>query len=408
VLHILRIERHSVTAGPFEQGGCSLDVRNAFPVSSGPALDHTAGTQSGAIMSEAEIELAVQPLESARALPARYYTGAQSHELDRRNVLSRSWQLLAHTSQLAQPGDHVVGDIAGVPLLIVHGDDGRLRALHNVCRHRAGPLALCDGRGAKRLRCHYHGWTYALDGQLLSAPEMQGAAGFDVASVRLPQGRVAVWRGLVFASLDADAPPLEELLEGMDARLGGHAIERHAFHARESYDIACNWKTYIDNYLEGYHVPHIHPELNRMLDYRSYVVETSRWHSLQHSPLDSGDALYGSGEALYWFVWPNTMLNVMPGRMQTNRVLPIAPDRCRVVFDYFYPAGEANVEARHARDREFSDLVQREDVDMCEHVQRGLACGSYVAGRLNPLRENGVHHFHELLREAYRREPASR
>ena len=353
-------------------------------------------------MTGSDTDLAAQPLQHAHALPAHFYMGAHSHELDRRAVFVRSWQLLAHESQLAQAGDHVVGEIAGVPLLIARGDDGELRALHNVCRHRAGPLALCDGRGAKRLRCHYHGWTYALDGQLLSAPEMQTAADFNVASVRLPQARVASWRGLVFASLDERSPPLDDLLDGMDARLGYHAIENYASHARESYDIACNWKTYLDNYLEGYHVPHIHPELNRMLDYRSYVVEISRWHSLQRSPLESGDALYGSGEALYWFVWPNTMLNVMPGRMQTNRVLPIGPERCRVVFDYYYPVGVENADARYLHDRAFSDLVQREDVEMCEHVQRGLASGSYIAGRLNPLRENGVHHFHELLRTAYR------
>jgi choline monooxygenase len=262
------------------------------------------------------------------------------------------------------------------------------------------------------LRCHSHGWTYALAGQLLSAPEMQTAEGFDAASIHLPQARVAVWRNLVFASLGDSAPPLEELLQGIDTRLGAQAIEELVFHARESYDIECNWKTYIDNYLEGYHVPHIHPELNRMLDYRSYMAETSRWHSLQHSPIESGDALYGSGEALYWFIWPNTMLNLMPGRMQTNRVLPLAPDRCRVVFDYFYPeaalaAPPGHTQDRVAQDRTFSDLVQREDVEICEHVQRRLASGSYEAGRLNPLRENGVHHFHELLREAYRHELAS-
>ncbi|HEY3520205.1 MAG TPA: aromatic ring-hydroxylating dioxygenase subunit alpha [Rhodanobacteraceae bacterium] len=353
-----------------------------------------------------------QTLAHASALPARFYTGAESAALDRRAVFARSWQLLAHASQLEQPGDHVVGEIASVPMLLVRGADGELHALHNVCRHRAGPLALCDGRGAKRLRCHYHGWTYALDGQLLSAPEMQTAEDFDVAAVRLPRAHVAVWRNLVFASLSDDAPALHELLDGIDARLGAHAIDDYVFHARESYDIECNWKTYIDNYLEGYHVPHIHPELNRMLDYRSYVVETSRWHSLQHSPLESGDALYGNGVALYWFIWPNTMLNVMPGRLQTNRVLPLAPDRCRVVFDYFYPeaalvAFPEHAQDRVARDRAFSDLVQREDVEMCEHVQRRLASGSYEAGRLNPLRENGVHHFHELLREAYRHELAS-
>jgi choline monooxygenase len=132
------------------------------------------------------------------------------------------------------------------------------------------------------------------------------------------------------------------------------------------------------------------------------VVETARWHSLQHSPLASDAALYGDGEALYWFVWPNTLLNVLPDRMQTNRVIPLAPGRCRVTFDYFYPPDAVDVESRHANDHAFSDLVQRQDVDMCETVQRGLESGSYRAGRLNPKRENGVHHFHELLREAYR------
>lgn len=350
-------------------------------------------------------ELQAEPLDHARALPARFYVEDESATLDRRAVFVKSWQLLAHSAQLAEPGDHVIGEIAGIPLLVVRGADGELRALHNVCRHRAGPLALCDGRGAKRLRCHYHGWSYALDGQLLSAPEMDGVADFDIAAIRLPRARVAQWRGLIFASLDDDTPSLDEVLDGIEARLGKNATESCVFHSRETYDIACNWKTYIDNYLEGYHVPHIHPALNRMLDYRDYVVEIARWHSLQHSPLESGDALYGNGEALYWFVWPNTMLNVMPGRLQTNRVLPLGPQRCRIVFDYYYPPDAPALAERHERDHAFSDLVQREDVDMCEHVQRGLASGSYVAGRLNPLRENGVHHFHELLREAYRSAP---
>jgi len=166
---------------------------------------------------------------------------------------------------------------------------------------------------------------------------MQPAEDFDVASIRLPQASVAVWRNLVFTSLDDGAPSLPELLEGIDVRLGAYAIDDYIFHAHESYDIECHWKTYIDNYLEGCHVPHIHPELNRMLDYRNYVIETSRWHSLQHSPLENGDALYGRGEALYWLVRRNTMLNVMPDRLQTNPVLPFGAEHCRVVFDYYYP-----------------------------------------------------------------------
>lgn len=363
---------------------------------------HTDGSTMHAPLQAPDPDLAPQPLAAATALPARFYSGTEAAARDRRAVFARGWQLVCRLDQLANPGDHVVAEIAGVPLLVVRGADGVLRALHNVCRHRAGPLALCDGQGAKRLRCHYHGWTYALDGQLLSAPEMEDAQGFDKASIHLPRARVAEWRGLVFAALGDGAPPLDELLDGVDVRIGDRRIQDYVFHSRTSYDIACNWKTYIDNYLEGYHVPHIHPELNRVIDYRSYVVETKRWNSFQHSPLDSGDTLYGSGEALYWFVWPNTLLNVLPDRLQTNRVVPVDDARCRVEFDYFYPAGMPDLDVRHQRDQAFSDLIQQQDVDMCELVQRGLESGSYVAGRLNPKREDGVHHFHELLREAYR------
>lgn len=315
-------------------------------------------------------------------------------------VFARSWQRVAHCAALDDPGDHVVCEMAGVPLLLVRATDGVLRALHNVCRHRAGPLATCNGRGARRLTCRYHGWTYALDGQLLNAPEMGEAEHFDTADIHLPQAQLAEWQGLVFVALD-QAPPLESVVGGIAERLGERRLETLRFANRVSYDIACNWKTYVDNFLEGYHLPHIHPELNRLLDYRSYVTEIRKWNSLQYSPLEKVDGIYGSGEALYWFIWPNTMLNVLPGRMQTNRVIATGAQSCRVEFEYFYAEGIAEDALREA-DQRFSDTVQREDIAICEQVQRGLASGSYTAGRLNPKRESGVHHFHELLRAAYR------
>lgn len=355
-------------------------------------------------MADTSDPLAPQPLDTAQALPATYYSGSAVMERDRRAVFARSWQLVARDAQLDGSGDHVVAEIAGIPLLLVRGDDGALRALHNVCRHRAGPLARCDGRAAKRLRCHYHGWTYALDGHLQSAPDMQSAAAFDPSTVRLPQAHVAQWRGLVFAATGA-VPPLHELLEGIDARVDAQTLAGYAWHGRRHYDIACDWKVYVDNFLEGYHVPHIHPELNRILDYRSYRTECARWHSLQWSPLESDGDLYGDGEALYYWLWPNTMLNILPGRVQTNRVLPLGEGRCRVEFDFYYPPGVEP--ARPGRDLDFSDLVQREDVAICEQVQRGIASGSWKSGRLNPLHESGVHHFHELLRTAYRDDRAA-
>jgi len=349
--------------------------------------------------------LHAQPLQSAVALQAPLYTDANVSSIEHSAVFARSWQLVAHAAQLAGTGDHVVADIAGVPLVLVRGDDGILRALHNVCRHRAGPLATCDGRGAKALRCKYHGWTYSLDGRLRSASEMGDAHDFDPGAIALPQAQVAEWQGLVFVAL-GDVPPLTEVFAGIDTRTAAHRLDTFRFDRRTSYEVACNWKAYVDNYLEGYHVPHIHPELNRMLDYRSYTTELAPWYSLQHSPLESADALYGNGEALYYFIWPNTMLNILPGRLQTNRVVPLAPGRCRVEFDYFYTAG-ADDAAKRAQDEAFSDKVQHEDIDICERVQRGLASGSYLAGRLNPKRETGVHHFHELYRRALREHSAA-
>ena len=353
-------------------------------------------------------DLATQDLAQARALPARYYTDPASVALDARAVFARSWQLVGQVTRLQGVGDHLVTEIAGLPIIVVRSDIDTIRAFHNVCRHRAGPLARCDGLGARSLRCKYHGWTYGLDGVLRSAPEMAGAQDFDPTAIRLPELRVHLWQGLVFVAL-GEAPAFEEFVAGIDARLGAsNDLSGYRFHHRSRYEVACNWKVYVDNYLEGYHVPHVHPGLNRLLDYRSYVTECARWHSFQFSPLESAPGLYGSGEALYYFLYPNSMLNILPGRLQTNRVLPLGADRCVVEFDFFYAVREGDDEvARRAADLAFSDEVQIEDVTICEEVQRGLASGSYEAGRLNPRRENAVHHFQELLREAYRADAAT-
>lgn len=356
-------------------------------------------------MTRTAADLLPQPLDHATALPAPFYTEPAMAGVDRTLVFDRGWQLVAHMCQLREAGDHVVADFAGLPVIAVRGADEQIRVFHNVCRHRAGPIASCDGLRARSLRCRYHGWTYGLDGVLRSAPEMDKAPDFDPAAVRLPELAVRIWQGLVFAAVDPEhAPAFDAFVAGIDARIGpDRGLERFGHHHRVGYDVACNWKVYVDNYLEGYHVPHIHPGLNRLLDYRSYVTETAGWYSYQWSPLESGDALYGDGDALYYWMWPNTMLNILPGRLQTNRVIPVGVDRCRVEFDFYYAMDESEpARARRDADREFSDEVQVEDLTICEDVQRGLASGSYVPGRLNPLRENAVHHFHELLRRMYR------
>ena len=345
--------------------------------------------------------LAPQTLGRALALPAECYTDAARAVVERRQVFGRGWQFVAHANEVPDPGSFLATEMAGLPVVLLRNEAGELRAFHNVCRHRAGPVA--QGRGcARRLRCIYHGWSYGLDGQLRSATEMDGAEDFDPQTVRLPELSLATWQGLVFLSEQPEVP-LAAVVEGMDERFGSRRLDHYRHHRQVRYRLACNWKVYVDNYLEGYHVPHLHPGLNRLLDYRSYRTELAEWHSLQWSPLESRDDLYGNGDALYYWLWPNTMLNILPGRLQTNRVVPLGVDRCRVDFDFYYPLDDsADGEARRAADLEFSDDVQHEDLGICEDVQRGMASGSYVPGRLNPLRETGVHHFHELLRRAWR------
>jgi choline monooxygenase len=348
-----------------------------------------------------EENLKPQSLALSTALPAIFYTDARTPQLDARAVFARSWQWVCHQSQIADAGDYIVTQIAGLPLIILRSVDGSIKAFHNVCRHRAGPIATCDAKQAKVLRCKYHGWTYGLDGVLRSATEMGQTENFTPSGIKLPEAKVAVWQGLVFVAT-GNAPDFSSVVKGIDERLGLQTPKDYLFHRRVAYDINCNWKVYVDNYLEGYHVPHIHPGLNSLLDYRTYITETSEWYSYQYSPLESADDLYGSGDALYYFIYPNTMLNILPGRLQTNRVLPMGVDKCRIEFDYYYAADDSEQAVlRRERDLAFSDEVQKEDVDICESVQIGLSSGSYTAGRLNPLRENAVHHFHELLRSAY-------
>lgn len=354
-------------------------------------------------------DLAPQPLATATALHPRFYAGEAAAARDRDAVFARHWQYLCHVSQLADDGEPLSLTLGTLPVLVLRTPDG-LRGLHAVCRHRAGPLDACRGGGRRFLRCRYHAWSYDLDGRLLDAPEMRGAEGFDPAAVRLPALELREFAGLVFGRIGPGPADFKAVVAGMAARLAraGHDLAALRWHHRTVYDIDCNWKVYVDNYLEGYHIPTIHPTLDGILDYRSYTTEVARWHSLQSSPLDSAPDAYGTGEALYYFIHPNTLLNILPGRLQTNRVLPLPGDRCRVEFDFFYaptgeaPGDEAAAAERRRHDAAFSDLVQREDIDICVAVQRNLGSGAYTPGRLNPLRESGVHHFHELLRADYR------
>ncbi len=350
---------------------------------------------------------AAAPLERAATPPSGWYIDPRVHDLERERVFFKTWQAVGHAGEVAQAGDFFPVDLAGEPLVVVRGADGELRAFYNVCRHRGAVVACGAGQGARSLNCPYHGWVYGLDGKLCGGPpEFESVEGFERGTNGLVPVRVDTFGPFVFVNLDPGAPALAEALGDLPARTAADALDRRAFAERRTYVVECNWKVYVDNYLEAYHVPHVHPSLNAVLDYSSYVTETSGPLVLQSSPTrpDAGDqgaystyAPAGS-RACYWWVFPAFMLNVYQDAMSGNSIRPLGPDRTLCVFDFFFAPSAGPRAIRESIDA--SDAIQQEDMRICAAVQTGLRSRSYRAGRYSVARENGLRHFHVLLARA--------
>ncbi|HEX8255326.1 MAG TPA: SRPBCC family protein [Thermoanaerobaculia bacterium] len=339
-------------------------------------------------------------LEHASTLASRFYTDPAVLQHEQRSLFGRTWQLAGRASQVRDPGQFFTTTIGLEPVLVVRGNDGELRAMSNVCRHRAGPIAKGEGRRPV-LQCGYHGWTYSLDGRLRNTPEFEDVADFDRALCMLPRFQVAIWNELVFVNLDRGAESLPQFLGDLLSDMPAHDYSGFTLARRKTWELDCNWKVYVDNYLEGYHIPIVHPGLFRELDYPNYRTETRRSYSIQFAPTKRPDRIRtvgGDDEVRYFWIFPNLMLNLYPDNFSTNLILPLGPGRTATIFDWYFrdPAGAQNeIDETVA----FSDEIQIEDVEICEAVQRGLASDLYDRGRYSPQRENGVHHFHCLYQE---------
>ncbi|MBX3232255.1 MAG: aromatic ring-hydroxylating dioxygenase subunit alpha [Labilithrix sp.] len=346
------------------------------------------------------------PLERAFTIPGSWYTDPRVAEVEARTVFTRSWQLVGRADQLLAPGCYVTAEIAGEPIVVVRGQDGVLRAFFNVCRHHAAAVMTeCAGK-ADRLRCPYHGWTYGLDGALRGVTELEGLEGFEREGMGLVPVRVAAWEQLVFVCLDPTAPSLEDWLGArLRAEVSALGVGALRFAGRREWTLACNWKVFVDNYLDGgYHVPFLHRGLNSVLSFKEYTIDCFDRVCLQASPVESGagnDAMTASvrkGRAAYYWLYPNLMLNCYEGYLDTNLVLPLGHDRVKVVFDFYFDDVESEAaRARNERSIEVSARIQDEDHAICESVQRGLGSRAYRAGRLSVRREAGEHLFHRLL-----------
>jgi choline monooxygenase len=364
-------------------------------------------------MSIPESDLNIDPnIARAWTLPSRLYSHPAVCAAEREKIFARTWQVVGHAGQVTLPGDYFTTELIGEPLVFVRGADQRLRGFYNVCRHRAGPPA--EGCGSRKLfRCGYHGWTYGLDGALLSATEVEGVENFRPEEFALKPVRTEEWFNLVFVNLDPDARPLRECLGDLPRQAEKFPFAQMKLFERRTYDMKCNWKTYVDNYLEGYHLPSVHPALNRELDFNAYTVEPHahgrEGYVRQFSPIrgaQPGDATprrYAEArEDLttdYFWIFPNWMLNCYPDNVSLNIVLPVDAERSLAIFEWYLPEKDHTTPAAKASVA-FSDEIQLEDVGICEIVQKNLRSRSYSRGRFSATQEKGVHAFHRMYSEA--------
>ena len=350
------------------------------------------------------------PLAEAFTPPASWYTDPCIFDLEKRTVFSHSWQMAGRAAQVSRAGQYITAEMAAEPILVVTGSDGAARGFFNVCRHHgAAVMSEAEGR-VQHLRCPYHGWCYDLEGTLIVTPEFGDVQDFDRSANGLIPIQTAVWKNWIFAKLDRAGSSLEEDL-GSDLIEQIKELELDKLHwlERRRYKVDCNWKVFIDNYLDGgYHVAHIHAGLGSLLDYQNYTVEIGERFCLQSSPIQSGKgqaqtAVVRQGRrALYYWIYPNFMINWYEGVMDTNLVRPLGVRQTEVIFDFYFADTAEATRQRNAASIAVSERIQAEDRAICESVQHGLESRAYTAGRLSVRREAGEHLFHRLLHKDLR------
>ena len=343
-----------------------------------------------------------------RTLPWSWYTDPAVLRLEQERIFRRFWQYVGHVGDVPEPGSFAATRVGDVPVLLVRDEERALRAFVNVCRHRGS--IVCEGSGRRAtLQCPYHAWTYGLDGRLLNAPRMEREGGMETDELGLVALGLETWGPFVFVNPDPDAAPLSEFLEDVPERIAGAGIDLDTlpFHLHADREYDANWKICIENYLECYHCPVAHPGFSAVVDVSpdNYLLETRRWRAAQVGPRRSEprgayDPTGAVERSQFHFVFPNTVVNVMPGRpnLSIGPIFPIGPERTYRFLDYFLDptADDAWVEEFMA----FDTQVGVEDTALVERVQRGVRSGMLEEGRLMPESERLVAHFQSLVVEA--------
>jgi len=349
------------------------------------------------------------------SLHAAAYTEPTWFDADQREIIGRSWQWLCHGEKLRLPGSYVADSIAGMPVVVVRDYDGTLRAFYNVCKHRAHHLL--EGEGTtQNIVCPYHAWSYDLGGQLTAARHTKHLRDFDVGSICLDAVQVEEFGGFVYVNLDPGVAPLAEQSGNLGAEIAHWAPDvAELTHAhRLTYDIASNWKNVVDNFLECYHCHIAHKDFVSLVDMDTYKVTTHGIYSSHMAEAGRGDnSAYDVSDATVrdhavWWLWPNTCIMRYPGRgnMIILKIIPVSANRTLETYDFFLESADPN-DAELESIRYLDEVLQVEDINLVESVQRGMETPAFTQGRIvndpggSGLSEHALHHFHGLVLDAY-------
>ena len=345
-------------------------------------------------------------IKKAATLPAAFYRNAEAFEASKEKIFAAHWNFVTETASIAEPGQvypfTLLEGVLDEPLVLTHDQNGMKHCLSNVCTHRGNLVAMQPGK-ARMLSCGYHGRCFRLDGTFKSMPAFEGAEDFPTAADHLTPVSFEEWLGLIFVSLNP-AVPFEEMTRPMRERLNWlpldtlHLVEE----GTTDYHVNAHWALYCDNFLEGFHIPFVHPALNAAIDFEQYAYEIFPYCNLQIGIADEGQPHFEAPEghpdfgrkiyAYYYWLFPNLMFNFYPWGLSLNVVEPQGLQKTRIRFrTYLYK------DATHQRSLNNLEATELEDEAVVESVQRGIQSRYYHSGRFSPTMEQGVHHFHSLL-----------
>ena len=338
--------------------------------------------------------------QGARTLPGRYYTAPDVFASEGERIFRRSWLCAGREDEIAGRGEYFLVSAAGEELIVVRGEDDAPRAFYNVCRHRG--TRLCEaqvGQLSRSIQCPYHAWTYALDGRLIGAPDMDQVEGFDRKDYPLHQAALVSWGGFLFVNLDDDPVPFEVAFAPLLDRFARFNLAALRAWRRVEYDVGANWKLLFQNYSECLHCPVIHPRLSQLTPFRTgqndlvegpflggYMVLAEKGGSMTMSgrscALPVGALPEEDLERVYYYsIFPNLLLSLHPDYVMAHRLWPVAPDRTRVVCEWlFHPDAFLATDFDPEDAVAFWDATNREDWHICERGQAGISSRKYGPG----------------------------